>query len=115
MPLYGSKLFQTNPPSPVKTENGAENTVYEIDFTGEKFTDQAIYEETLKLYNERVWTDRCTGEGSRKSGNDFYRHSIKNSNQNNDCQRNEATKQNCSKNKTNSNRKLQQQTTATMP
>ena len=67
MPLYGSKLFQTNPPSPVKTENGAENTVYEIDFTGEKFTDQAIYEETLKLYNERVWTDRCTGEGSKKS------------------------------------------------
>ena len=59
MPLYGSKLFKTVPP--VKAEN-AEGTVYEIDFTGEKFTDQAVYEETLKLYNERVWTDRCTGE-----------------------------------------------------
>ena len=66
MPMYGAKLFDVAPaatstPKPDQ-EGGGGETVFEIDFTGEKFTDKDAYEETLKLYNDRVWTDRCTGE-----------------------------------------------------
>ena len=61
MPLYGAKLFHTLPASasPIKPEDG--QTVYQIDYTAEKFSDQNLYEETLKIYDERIWTDRCTG------------------------------------------------------
>ena len=66
MPLYGAKLFKTISPAaapikaPIKAGDGGET--YKIDFSGEKFTNKQLYEDTLKLYNERVWTDRCTGK-----------------------------------------------------
>ena len=61
MPLYGSKLFKTVTSAVENIEAGEGVESFQIDFTGEKFTDKQLYEDTLKLYNERVWTDRCTG------------------------------------------------------
>jgi len=76
MPYLGKKLV--NPIKPLVSVDPSEK-IYTIKHTGEQFRSKEEYQERLDLYNQPIWTCRCTGhigltyQLARQSELDAYR------------------------------------------